>query len=291
LAPLAPLPPAAPPECWSLREPQVLASSPTRRVLLIGILATCAQPRPASASTEQSGFSKSVADAYAAFTKGEYDKSETLWAKVSEDYPDQSLAWSNLAIVLIINASERMELGKLPTGGALDRLNRALEACERAVDLGLASDPLLLNARGNALGLLQRWEEAHDTYAVAADASPRDFESIPLSNQALTSFELGRVDVAEREASRLVRRDPGFRDGFALLAALKHSRGDNSGAAIAFSTLCSEPQWCERYSTDAVVLGRWTPRAVAAFQSLLREPGIKLVLQSSRDDQLMKVRM
>ena len=250
----------------------------TRRAALLGALSISVAKPAASHATPPSGsrkqFERAVIEAYTAFTKGEYMESERLWLQATQDYPEEALAWQNLATVLIINASEQMTLGQLPTGEALQRLQRALTAFNNAENLG-ETDALLVNARGNALGLLQRWEEAHAAYAASVDLSPRDLESIPLSNQALTSFELGRADDAEKEALRLTRRDPNFRDGFALLATLRHSRGDEAGAASAFRTLCSEEQWCERYSTDAVVLGRWTPRAVSAFRSLLRAPAIQ----------------
>lgn len=163
---------------------------------------------------------------------------------------------------------------------AARRLQRALDAFDKAESLG-ASDSLLTNARGNALSLLQRWEEAHAAYAAAVELSPRDFESIPLSNCALVSFELGNLEMAEKEALRLTRRDPSFIDGYALLATLRYDRGDEIGAASAFRTLCSEGLWCDRYSTDAVVIGRWTPRAVNAFRRLLRAPSIQDVRASS----------
>ena len=60
-----------------------------------------------------------------------------------------------------------MTLGELPTGDALRRLERALVAIDRAEALGASApradqpvgrgaDAVLLNSRGNALGLLQR---------------------------------------------------------------------------------------------------------------------------------------
>ena len=32
---------------------------------------------------------------------------------------------------------------------------------------------------------------------------------------------------------------------------------------------------CETYASDAAVLGRWTPRATAAFGELLKEPAVQ----------------
>ncbi|KAL1511289.1 hypothetical protein AB1Y20_006094 [Prymnesium parvum] len=249
----------------------------SRRLLLAGVAA--ATPPRLSASASPDG-DRAIQDAYAAFTRGDYLLSEKLWLRASEESPASALVWQNLASVLVINASDEMKLGELPRGEALRRLQRALHAAERARDLGSA-DALLANARGNALGLLQQWVEAHAAYEEAVRLSPRDFESIPLSNCALTSFELRQDEQAEREALRLTRRDPTFVDGFALLATLRHSRGDESGAANAFRVVCSDAQWCSRYSTDDVVLGRWTPRAVKEFRELLRSPSVQDVRAAS----------
>ena len=106
--------------------------------------------------------------------------------------------------MLIILASDGMSLGVKPTGEPLARLERALDCLEKAEALG-SRDALLLNDRGNALGLLQRWEEARAAYGASADASPRDFEAIPRSNEALVSFELGEEARAEREVRTLLR--------------------------------------------------------------------------------------
>ena len=73
----------------------------------------------------------------------------------------------------------------------------------------------------------------------------------------------------------LLRRDPNFVDGTALLATLRWSQGDKAGATTAYASLCDTPIWCETYASDAAVLGRWTPRATAAFRELLKEPAVQ----------------
>ena len=70
---------------------------------------------------------------------------------------------------------------------------------------------------------------------------------------------MGSLPEAERIAKVLIRRDPGFRDGQALLATLRYAQGDTGGAASAVSELCAGPSggmWCSRYSTVDAVLGR-----------------------------------
>eukprot|EP00310_Coccolithus_braarudii_P014965 CAMPEP_0183348830 /NCGR_PEP_ID=MMETSP0164_2-20130417/13216_1 /TAXON_ID=221442 /ORGANISM="Coccolithus pelagicus ssp braarudi, Strain PLY182g" /LENGTH=274 /DNA_ID=CAMNT_0025520477 /DNA_START=81 /DNA_END=906 /DNA_ORIENTATION=+ len=211
-------------------------------------------PAVASASVTQSRFVQESRAAFAAFERGDYVEAETQWRRVSDAFPNEALAHANLATCLIINASEQMTLGELPTGIAHDRLQAALEAIEKATSLG-ATDALLLNARGNTLGLLQRWDEARAEYDASAAVSSRDFESIPRSNAALISFQTGDLERVEREARTLMRRDPRFVDSVALLAAAKWSRGDVKGAAQAFERLCEEPQLCARYASISVVLG------------------------------------
>ena len=155
-------------------------------------------------------FELGTRDAFAAFAAGDYTRAEQLWSRATEAYPDSALAHANLATLLIINASDKMTLGELPTGDALRRLERALVAIDRAEALGAGApradqpvgrgaDAVLLNSRGNALGLLQRWPEAQAAHTLAADSAAKTFASIPRSNAALVAFELGQMDQAERQ--------------------------------------------------------------------------------------------
>ena len=126
-------------------------------------------------------------------------------------------------------------------------------------------------------------QEARQAYSASATASRRDFESIPRSNEALALFELGDLKEAERTTRTLLRRDPQFKDGYALLAALRFEQDSKSDAATLISDLCSGldgEQWCSRYSNIDVVVGRWTPSAVAAYRRLLAEPSIQLELRN-----------
>ena len=248
----------------------------SRRALLTTAAAVASVPQPAAAVPT---FEAGTKAAFAAFAAGDYRRAEELWSRAVETYPDSSLAWANLATLLIINASDEMTLGQLPTGDALQRLERALTVIGRSEELsGPAADPVLLNSRGNALGLLLRWEDAVAAYTASADAAGNgmnNFASIPRSNAALAAFELRQDERAEKEVKSLLRRDPNFIDGTALLATLRWSRGDLGGATEAYVSLCATPLWCDRYASDAAVLGRWTPRAVEAFRGLLREPSVQ----------------
>lgn len=260
-----------------------LQSAVTRRTLLASAFVPAASLLPAAPAWADES---PIAKAQNAFQKGDYLLSERLWREAANAQPANSLPWSNLAVTLIINASDEMQLGVPPKDKARERLEEALAALDTAVRLdGEAPDALTLNSRGNALGLLLRWEDAAATYGKSAAVSRRDFESIPRSNEALALFELGELARAEKGARTLIRRDPNFKDGAALLATLRLEQGDVGGAASAMSLLCSGPDgnaWCRRYSSVDVVLGRWSPRAVAAYKRLLDEPSVKLELRNGQ---------
>ena len=91
--------------------------------------------------------------------------------------PREAVAWSNLAVTLIINASEggEMQLGVAPTGEARKQLEEALTAIDTAESLGSSPDALNLNAKGNALGLLLQWSDARAAYEASGDAADRSF--------------------------------------------------------------------------------------------------------------------
>lgn len=247
---------------------------------LVGVVGSSVLPAFAIGPSKFAQLSQEAANA---FQRADYNACERLWREAAAEKSDEPLAFANLAVALVINASDEMQLGVPPAGKARERLLEAVEAIDRAESLTSTPDALNLNTKGNALGLLQRWEDARATYSEATEAAPRDFESIPRSNEALVLFELGSLTEAERVARTLVRRDPGFRDGQALLATLRYEQGDKGGAASLIGELCSGANgsmWCSRYSTADVVLGRWTPRAVAAYRRLIEEPSVRLELKN-----------
>eukprot|EP00966_Prymnesium_polylepis_P234791 5430662-Prymnesium_polylepis.1 len=72
----------------------------SRRVALVGAVASFAGSPTASRAIgggSTKDFERSVASAYAAFTKGDYAASEQLWAQITEQFPDASLGWQNYA--------------------------------------------------------------------------------------------------------------------------------------------------------------------------------------------------
>ena len=117
------------------------------------------------------------------------------------------------------------------------------------------------------------------------EVAARDFESIPRSNEALAFLELEQYDRAEQRARIIVGRDPNFVDARALLATIRFSQEDLKGAAAEMYALCDSPpgaELCDRYSRVDIVLGRWPPRAVAAYRAMLRAPAVERVFQNAK---------
>mmetsp|Transcript_30147 Transcript_30147/g.93250 ORF Transcript_30147/g.93250 Transcript_30147/m.93250 type:complete len:177 (+) Transcript_30147:495-1025(+) len=129
----------------------------------------------------------------------------------------------------------------------------------------------------------RRYERA--LAAALGSSRDRGLASIPASNRAQVALELGEAADAQRRTESLLRRDPNFVDGRALLAAVKYERGDKAGAEEAYAQLCvpaiasqsgatltrglGSDDWCELYSTSDVVRGRWTPAAISAYEAFL----------------------
>ena len=75
--------------------------------------AALALPLGAKAVEAPPPFEVGTREAFAAFAAGEYTRAEQLWSRAAEAYPDSALAFANLATLLIINASDKMTLGKM----------------------------------------------------------------------------------------------------------------------------------------------------------------------------------
>lgn len=245
-----------------------------RRVATFGALLVLPGERTrAVTGHEDESFDRQCERAGRLFSLGRYGEAEAAWANVASSYPLRSLGWQNLATLELINAASAVKLEDLPaTGDVAARLEAAIGHFRKAAALGPAGvDSLALNNEGNALGLLGRYRDALSAYQQAADASPREFESIPRANAALTFLQLGDFAEGARVAEITVRRDPSFVDGFAILAACRWLQGDRLAAEAALRRVCAEPAFCKLYSTTEAVSGRWPPRAIAAWRDFLQQ--------------------
>lgn len=230
-------------------------------------------PTPALAADDAAALNEAANKAIRLFNRGKYDEALAAWQQIVERFPGSSLAYQNLATSELIAVAGELKLDELPARGeAARRLEAALEhfaTARRLADPDDGPDVLALNNEGNALGLLGRYDDALSRYNAAADAADREFESIPRANAALTLLQLGKPELGAREAEAIVRRDPGFVDGFAILVACRWRQGDRLAAERAYRRLCQEEAWCSLYSAPDVVKGRWPPLAVAAWADFL----------------------
>ena len=271
-----------------------------RLALLLAVARPCGALRVASrrafgAAAAAAAFDPAAArggevdDALRSFNGGDYEASLRQWTALTARRPDDALCWSNRGTLELILGSKASTLGAAPTGAARDLLESSVASFSKSVALAAADDALAWNNLGNAQAVLLRWDAAarsYDRSLAAALANERALASIPASNRAQAALELGDAGDAERRAANLVRRDPNFVDGRALLAAIRFERGDRAGAEEAYAALCvptvtspngfSPPKrglggsdWCELYSTVDVVVGRWTPRTLDAYARFL----------------------
>ena len=228
-----------------------------------------------------------VLSALRLFEEGKFAESLTQWRALTALYPKEALLWSNRGTAELILGSSLAKLGVVPTGQSKDILLSALESFENAEALG-ESDSISLNNRGNVYLVFQNWNKAAECYdrAMRAGQKEKTSVSIPSENRALVAMELGDLIDAQKRIETLLRRDPNFLDGKALLAAVKFKNGDTNGAEQSFAQLCrpavSSPNqfqntpgiggtdFCELYSNPNFVLDRWTPTAVQAFSDFLK---------------------
>ena len=197
-----------------------------RRAALAGIASA-----PSVARAGDGAEDAAVAEALRQFTAGDYEKSLAAWRDLTTRSPRQALYWSNRGTVELILGSKESTLGVAPTGAARELLEASVASLSTSVDLrggGESDDALSLNNLGNAHAVLLRWDAAARCYDRSLDAAlarDRSFASIPASNRAQAALELGDAGDAERRTLNLLRRDPNFVDGRALLAAIRFAQG------------------------------------------------------------------
>ena len=227
--------------------------------------------------------------AYASFNAGEYDEALTAFEALTAADANDATAWEGKGTVELILGSQKATLGVAPTGTALELCERSVASLQRSASL--SDDALTLNNLGNAQAVLLRWSDAAESYQKSLDAAlaskrDRGLASIPASNRAQVAIELGDLKDAARRTENLLRRDPNFVDGRALLAAIRYKLGDANGAEESYAQLCvpgvksqrgavftdgiGGSDWCELYASTDVVKGRWTPTTIESYEAFLK---------------------
>ena len=229
--------------------------------------------------------------ALSASRQGDFARALPLWDQVLELAPDDAAAWSNRGNVQLALGDPEAAIADQDRAIALDpvsadpHLNRgtAEEALqrwdaaaadyrwilERHPEAGEPRASALYNL-GNVLGSQGDWPAARSSFVAAADARPGF--AMARSSAALSAFELGELDAAERELRALIRRHPLFADARAALTALlwrQGSRGEAESHWAAASGL--DPRY--RQEEWLLSVRRWPPVPIEALQQFLALAG------------------
>ena len=229
--------------------------------------------------------------ALSASRQGDFARALPLWDQVLELAPDDAAAWSNRGNVQLALGDPVAAIADQDRAIALDpasadpHLNRgtAEEALqrwdaaaadyrwilERHPEAGEPRASALYNL-GNVLGSQGDWAAARSSFVAAADARPGF--AMARSSAALSAFELGELDAAERELRALIRRHPLFADARAALTALlwrQGSRGEAESHWAAASGL--DPRY--RQEEWLLSVRRWPPVPIEALQQFLALAG------------------
>jgi tetratricopeptide (TPR) repeat protein len=229
--------------------------------------------------------------ALSASRQGDFARALPLWDQVLELAPDDAAAWSNrgnvqLALgdpvaaiadqdraIALDPASADPHLNRGTAEEALQRWDAAADdyrwILERHPEAGEPRASALYNL-GNVLGSQGDWAAARSSFVAAADARPGF--AMARSSAALSAFELGELDAAERELRALIRRHPLFADARAALTALlwrQGSRGEAESHWAAASGL--DPRY--RQEEWLLSVRRWPPVPIEALQQFLALAG------------------
>ena len=226
--------------------------------------------------------------ALTASRSGDFAGALPLWNQVLELAPSDAAAWSNRGnvqlalrdpLAAIADQTHAMELDPasadphLNRGTAEEALQRWADAeadyrwiLERDAEAGRSPDASALYNLGNVQGSLGQWDQARSSFVAAADARPGF--AMARSSAALSAFQLGELEAAERELRSLIRRYPLFADARAGLTALLWRRGARGEAESHWASASGldpryrQPEWL-------LATRRWPPVPVQALADFL----------------------
>jgi tetratricopeptide (TPR) repeat protein len=256
--------------------------------LLLAPAPLLAEPAPPpAASLQQASLQQLFERALAASRDGRFSEALPLWDQLLERNPEDAAAWSNRGNVrlalgdplgAIADQSQSIALDPLSAdphfnrGTAEEALARWSEAeadyrwiLERP-ETGSDVQASALYNLGNVQGSLGDWPAARHSFEAAADLRPGF--AMARASAALSDFQLGDLERAERNLRSLIRRYPLFADPRAALTALLWQRGASGEAE---SHWVSAAGLDPRYRQQEWLLHtrRWPPVPVQALQQFL----------------------
>ena len=204
---------------------------------------------------------------------GNFIQAEKDWNLYLNDNPNDAAALSNRGNI-------RLALGD-PEGAIIDQ-NRAIEISPEDLDpylnRGIAEEALklwedasndykyvlkknpndvsALYNLGNVMGSMDNWSEAKSLFSQAASSNKNI--AMAMSSEALSIYQLGDFDLAEKKIRVLIRKYPLFADPRAALSALLWRKGfigeaeSNWAAAAGLDIRYREKNWL-------LNIRRWPP--------------------------------
>ena len=220
--------------------------------------------------------------ALTASREGALPQALDLWNQVLELAPEDAAAWSNrgniqLALgdpeAAIADQTKAMELDPsnadphLNRGTAEEALKQwdAAEADYRWI-LERGPDASALYNLGNVQGSKGDWQQARDSFEQASQERPGF--AMARSSAALADFQLGDLDLAEKELRNIIRRYPLFADARAALTALLWRKGESGEAESHWASAAGldpryrQPEWL-------LEIRRWPPVPTQALSDFL----------------------
>ena len=228
------------------------------------------------------GLADQFHQALEASQQGRIAEALSLWDGVIERAPADSAAWSNRGNVrlalgdpegAIADQSEAIRLEPeaidphLNRGTAEEALKQwdAAEADYRWI-LERGPDASALYNLGNVQGSKGDWQQARDSFEQASQERPGF--AMARSSAALADFQLGDVDLAEKELRNIIRRYPLFADARAALTALLWRKGESGEAESHWASAAGldpryrQPEWL-------LEIRRWPPVPTQALSDFL----------------------
>nr|WP_075488434.1 tetratricopeptide repeat protein [Prochlorococcus marinus] len=207
-------------------------------------------------------------------SSGKFNLALQEWNRYIDSYPDDAAGLSNRGNVRLI-------MGDVE--GSINDQNKSISLNPSEIDpyinRGIAEEALELWSQAkkdymfvisqdsknfsalynlaNVEGSTSQWEKARDLFAKAALYNPGF--AMARSSMALSDFQLGNIEEAEKELKKLIRRYPTFADARAALTALQWSKGEFGKAE---SNWIAVTELDSRYSDEEWLknIRRWPPK-------------------------------
>ncbi len=215
--------------------------------------------------------------------EGDFIQAKKDWDLFLSENPDDPAALSNRGNILlalgdpegaIIDQTKAIQISPEDLDPYLNRgiAKEALqlwEAAKNDYNMVLKQNPENVSALynlGNVMGSMGNWDEARKFFAKAASSG--NAIAMARSSEALSIYQLGDLELAEKKIRLLIRKYPLFADARAALSALLWRKGfvgeaeSNWAAAAGLDIRYREKNWLLNFR-------RWPPKPTNDLISFL----------------------